>query len=79
MGVATELGYMASFRSSRCPVSKAILAQFGVGTDVEGITDVDGLQETETSRISRQSPHEGGKISPTHWPSLPPKEICNFC
>jgi hypothetical protein len=54
MGVATKLGCMASFRSSRCSVSRAVLAQFGVGTDVESylsypITDVDGLQEVEAS------------------------------
>jgi hypothetical protein len=31
------------------------------------------IQEVETSRISRQSAHEGGKVvSPTHRPSLPP-------
>ena len=27
------------------------------------------------SRISRQSAHEGGKVSPTHRPSLPPGRI----
>ena len=29
------------------------------------------LQEVEASRISRQSAHEGGNVSPTHRPSLP--------
>ena len=33
------------------------------------------------SRISRQSAHEGGKVSPTHRPSLPPGRIpgTHFC
>jgi len=77
MGVATELVCMASFRSFQCSVSKRILTQFGLGTCVESylshlITDADGLQEVEASRISRQSAHEV-KVSPTHWPPLPPK------
>ena len=34
-----------------------------------------GLHEIETSRISRQSAHEGGKVvSPTHRPPLPPPQ-----
>jgi len=56
MGVATELGCMASFRSSQCSVSRGILAQFRLGTYVESylshpIIDADGLQEVEASRI----------------------------
>jgi len=27
------------------------------------------------SQISRHLAHEGGKVSPTHWPPLPPQEI----
>jgi hypothetical protein len=27
------------------------------------------------SQISRQPAHEGGKVSPTHWPPLPPPPI----
>ena len=32
-------------------------------------------------QISRQSAHEGGKVSPTHWPPLPPGNIpgTHFC
>ena len=32
-----------------------------------------GFQEVDTSRISRQSAHEGGKVNPTHRPPLPPR------
>jgi len=34
-----------------------------------------GLQEVEVPRISRQSTNEGGKVSRTHWPALPTKEV----
>jgi hypothetical protein len=34
-----------------------------------------GLQELETLRISTQSAHKGGKVSPTQRPSLPPSNI----
>jgi hypothetical protein len=34
-----------------------------------------GLQEVKTSRISRQTAHEGGNVvNPTHRPPLPPRE-----
>ena len=33
-----------------------------------------GLQEVEAPRISEQSAYEGGNISPTHRPPLPPME-----
>ena len=34
-----------------------------------------GFQEVEAPRISRQSAHEGDKVSPTHRPPLPPGNI----
>jgi hypothetical protein len=40
-----------------------------------------GFQEVQAPRISTQSAHEGGKVSPTHRPSLPPGRIpgTHFC
>ena len=83
MGVATGLGCIPSSRSSQCSVSKAVLAQFGLGSDVESclsypITDADGLQEVEASRISIDSWHMKVVRSALRTARLYPKELSHF-
>ena len=48
---------------------------------ITGTDGPSGLQEVEAPGISRQSAHEGGKVSPKHRPSLPPGTIpgTHFC
>jgi len=43
---------------------------------ITGLDRLLGLQEVEASRISRQLAHEGGKVSFTHRPLLPPGDVC---
>ena len=43
------------------------------GSPYTGLYRPLGFQEVDAARSSRQSAHEGGKVNPTHRPSLPPR------
>jgi len=52
-----------------------------VNSHVTSVGNASQLQEVEVPSIYKQSTHGGGKLSPTHWPPLPPEYIpgSHFC